>query len=105
MVTHEYHLKLLCVRHPLQREKLIIPVWIKKWISICNAEPGKDDGYIQNTLKDLLEGYVAVTDHPAILFTGEMAAAFPDAKIICTTRDAEKWWVSMEDLKKMVRTS
>ena len=41
-----------------------------------------------------------MTDNPAILFTGEMAAAFPDAKIICTTRDPEKWWASMEDLQK-----
>lgn len=98
----------LALHAPLPREPYysttLPPAWIKKWISICNTEPGEGDVYIQNTLREILEGYAAVTDNPAILFTGEIAAAFPDAKIICTTRDPEKWWASVEDLQKMVTT-
>lgn len=74
---------------------LLHAAFIKGWISILDPAPGTGDESIQETLKDLLEGYVAVTDQPACMFTGELVAAFPDAVVICTTRDPEKWWPSM----------
>lgn len=33
---------------------------------------------------------------PAILFTDELITAYPDAKIILTTRDEDKWFESMK---------
>src|ERR1700761_1437417 len=36
----------------------------------------------------------AVTDVPHILFAEDLIAAYPDAKVILTTRDPEEWWKS-----------
>jgi hypothetical protein len=36
----------------------------------------------------------AVTDVPHILFAEELIAAYPEAKVILTTRDPEEWWKS-----------
>jgi len=43
----------------------------------------------------LLSDYDAVSDVPAVLFAPELLAAYPDAKVILTTRDPEKWVDSM----------
>ena len=53
-------------------------------------------------LKDLLAGYVGVTDSPGYMVVGELVEAFPDAKVICTTRDKDKWWDSISELMKTV---
>ncbi|KAJ7175149.1 P-loop containing nucleoside triphosphate hydrolase protein [Mycena crocata] len=37
---------------------------------------------------------VAVTDAPSMLFAEELIAAYPDAKVILTIRDPDKWWKS-----------
>ena len=39
---------------------------------------------------------------PAVMFTRELAEMYPNAKVICTVRDPEKWWKSLEDLMKTV---
>jgi Sulfotransferase domain len=57
-----------------------------------------EDAYVKATLRDLLAGYVAAADAPILFFAGELAEIYPDAKIICTTRDADKWWVSYQEL-------
>jgi hypothetical protein len=36
----------------------------------------------------------AVTDVPHILFAEDLIAAYPEAKVILTTRDPEEWWKS-----------
>ncbi|KAJ7354241.1 P-loop containing nucleoside triphosphate hydrolase protein [Mycena albidolilacea] len=36
----------------------------------------------------------AVTDLPAILFSEELIAAYPEAKVVLTNRDPAKWWKS-----------
>ncbi|KAE8440934.1 hypothetical protein EG329_006173 [Mollisiaceae sp. DMI_Dod_QoI] len=55
-------------------------------------------------LQILLKG--PATSHaqilPAICFQGELAEAYPNAKVIVTTRDPEKWWVSFSELLKTV---
>lgn len=38
----------------------------------------------------------AVTDIPAVLFSNELLAAYPDAKVIVTSRPVEKWVESVE---------
>ena len=40
------------------------------------------------------EGYRAAVDWPACAFWRELAEAFPDAKVVLTTRDAESWYES-----------
>jgi hypothetical protein len=42
----------------------------------------------------LLVGYVGVTDTPVALFTPELCEIYPDAKVICTTRNVDSWWQS-----------
>ncbi len=42
----------------------------------------------------LLAGYAAVVDWPAASFWPELSAAFPDAVILHSLRDAESWWES-----------
>lgn len=37
----------------------------------------------------------AVLDTPCCLFVDELTAAYPDAKVILTTRDVDKWYESM----------
>jgi hypothetical protein len=41
--------------------------------------------------------YKAAVDAPANLYYREIIAAFPDIKVILTTRDPDKWWDSLVD--------
>ena len=45
---------------------------------------------------ELLDGWSAVVDFPGCSATDELAAAFPDAKILLSTRDPESWWASAD---------
>ena len=42
----------------------------------------------------LFEGYRAAVDHPAAGFYRELAAHYPEAKVILTVRDPERWFQS-----------
>ena len=42
----------------------------------------------------IFEGYRATMDWPTIHFWEQLAAAYPDAKIVLTERDPESWWES-----------
>jgi hypothetical protein len=42
----------------------------------------------------LMEGYGAAVDWPPSAFWRELSEAFPDALILLSIRDAEKWWTS-----------
>jgi len=42
----------------------------------------------------LFEGYQSITDFPGCLFYKELLAQYPDARVILTTRDPEKWYRS-----------
>ena len=43
---------------------------------------------------EFFDGYGAAVDWPACSFWPEISAAFPDALILLSTRDAEDWWKS-----------
>lgn len=51
-------------------------------------------------LADLVRGYVGTADVPCLLFVKELAELYPDAKVICTTRDPDKWYASLVDMQK-----
>ncbi|KAH7317579.1 hypothetical protein BKA65DRAFT_514752 [Rhexocercosporidium sp. MPI-PUGE-AT-0058] len=74
--------------------------FIKKWIQALDTTNSRET--TKKILKDLLAGYVAVTDSPSYQFAGELAEVFPDAKVIVTTRDPERWWESFSELMKTV---
>lgn len=42
----------------------------------------------------IFEGYRATMDWPTLYFWEQLAAAYPDAKILLTDRDPERWWES-----------
>lgn len=42
----------------------------------------------------IFEGYRATLDWPTIYFWEQLATAYPDAKILLTDRDPERWWDS-----------
>jgi hypothetical protein len=42
----------------------------------------------------IFEGYRATMDWPTIHFWEQLASAYPDAKILLTDRDPERWWES-----------
>lgn len=44
----------------------------------------------------LLSGYRSAVDWPSAYYWRELAAVYPDAKILLTTRSAESWLASME---------
>jgi Sulfotransferase domain len=67
-----------------------------------NADATTDKAMIKDKLSTLLSGYVAVADCPAVLFSGELAELYPDAIVICTTRDPEKWYTSFGNVGKTI---
>jgi hypothetical protein len=63
------------------------PEHLRDWAAAAKGTPG--------AWRRPLAGYVATTDWPGVAFWREMSEAFPDAKVILTTRDAGKWYDSM----------
>lgn len=68
---------------------------------LVNQWPASDDDPIrrddQLALLDRLvgRGYVAVADSPGAGLVPELQALYPDAKVVVTTRDVERWEASM----------
>ena len=58
---------------------------------------------IDSLLRELLAGYVAVADAPSCYFLEELCRLYPDAVVICTTRDADSWWASYKVLVKTIK--
>ena len=47
--------------------------------------------------EEFLEDYGAAVDWPACAFYGELMEAFPEAKVLLSVRDPERWYQSMHD--------
>jgi hypothetical protein len=54
------------------------------------------DGNIEPDWDAVFDGFKATVDWPAAHYWRELAAHFPEAKILLTYRDAESWYASME---------
>ncbi|MAF83695.1 MAG: sulfotransferase [Gammaproteobacteria bacterium] len=50
----------------------------------------------------LFAGYEATVDFPACVFYRELMDAFPDAVVILSVRDPERWWNSFSKLLSLV---
>jgi hypothetical protein len=46
---------------------------------------------------EFLREYCATVDWPAAAFWRELSAAYPDALVLLSTRDADSWWKSAND--------
>lgn len=71
---------------------------IKGWTKVLDPGKGVSQEEVDDTLKELLAGYVATTDAPAIFFVEELVRLYPDAKVVCTVREPNRWWESYQEL-------
>ncbi|KAJ7062576.1 P-loop containing nucleoside triphosphate hydrolase protein [Mycena amicta] len=55
---------------------------------------GKGTPYGRAEWDQVLGHCAAVTDAPGVAFSEDLIAAYPEAKVILTLRDPEKWWGS-----------
>ncbi|KAJ6573105.1 P-loop containing nucleoside triphosphate hydrolase protein [Mycena vulgaris] len=76
------------------------------WTEAINAKFfGKGKPYGLEEWDQLLGHCQAVTDVPSILFSEELIAAYPDAKVVLTNRDPAKWWKSYRDSLRVIYRS
>lgn len=76
------------------------------WIDILERRPYRSEADRQETLSKmakLLDGYVATADPPLSLLVPELMEMYPDAIVICSTRDVNAWAKSMEFVSGLVR--
>lgn len=74
------------------------PVEMLSWIKVLRLFPFRTDAERKAALSLIhqrLDGYAAVTDAPGTGLIPELLELYPDAKVICTVRDAEAWEKSM----------
>jgi hypothetical protein len=64
------------------------PALMPYWIRAADGAPEWDT---------MFEGFQATVDWPSCTFYRQLAAHYPDAKVILTVRDAEKWFRSTQD--------
>ncbi|KAG4420525.1 hypothetical protein IFR04_006345 [Cadophora malorum] len=57
---------------------------------------GKGKPYEPEDFDKVLGRYSAVTDAPNVCFADELVAAYPNAKVVLSVRDPDKWVASME---------
>jgi len=74
-----HHMKEVLENGPVQ-----VPLWHE-------AASGKAD------FASIYKGYNSAVDWPSAAFWRELAAAYPDAKIILSTRSAESWYSSFSE--------
>ena len=61
---------------------------VKDWIDAAEGNPDWDT---------IFSGYSATVDNPGCNYWKELAAHYPDAKVILTTRDADAWFDSTNE--------
>ncbi|KAF7352155.1 hypothetical protein MVEN_01178700 [Mycena venus] len=74
------------------------PLEMEMWTEAINAKFfGKGKPYGRAEWDQLLGHCMAVTDMPHLLFAEELIAAYPEAKVVLTTRNVDRWWKSYKD--------
>jgi len=68
-------------------ELMMNPERTPLWIAAADGKPDWDA---------IFKGYSSTTDYPACMWWRELAQAYPDAKLILTKRDKEKWFESTQ---------
>ena len=58
----------------------------QKWLDVVHG--GQPDW------EDIFQGYICTVDWPSAYYWRELAAYFPDAKVLLTVRSAESWYTS-----------
>jgi hypothetical protein len=68
-------------------ELMMNPERTPLWIAAADGKPDWEA---------IFEGYSSTTDYPACLYWRELAQKYPDAKLILTQRDKDKWFESTQ---------
>ncbi|MER6946634.1 sulfotransferase family protein [Nonomuraea sp. NPDC000554] len=71
-------------------EILTHPEHVERWLPAASGEP--------LDWEQVFAGYQSAQDWPASGFWREQAAAYPEAKVVLTVRDPQRWYVSMQNL-------
>jgi len=58
------------------------------WLDAIDGQPDWDA---------IFDGFASTTDYPACTFWRDLAAYYPDAKVILTVRDADSWFDSVSE--------
>lgn len=70
--------------------------------SCCPMHTPSDRAQVLSLLRTFTEGKVASTDQPGCYFIEELLELYPNAIVICTTRDRSSWWASYSALWKSI---
>lgn len=65
------------------------PERLQQWIDVAEHRDA------DHPWDDIFDGFAATVDWPAAASWRELAARYPDAKVILTVRDAESWYESV----------
>jgi len=79
------------------------------YVEVVERRPGRNDGHLRAWVdfakgrramdwRWLFASYQAVVDFPMAGFTAELLEAFPDARVVLTLRDPERWFESFDGL-------
>ncbi|KAF3043341.1 hypothetical protein E8E11_006026 [Didymella keratinophila] len=71
------------------------PSHIQAWHSAVSSTAQTTD--LPLPIKDILSSHDAIADLPGCMFAPQLIAAYPDARVILTTRRYEAWQKSMQD--------
>ena len=61
---------------------------IPMWLDVVNGKPDWDT---------IFDGYQSTTDYPACSYWRELVDYYPDAKVVLSIRDADKWFDSVSE--------
>ncbi|MCJ1248998.1 hypothetical protein MMC30_006219 [Trapelia coarctata] len=76
------------------------------WTAAIEAKfEGKSAKFDREAWDHMLGNCMAVTDIPAAIFHAELIAAYPNAKVVLTTRNVDSWYVSMMQTVYKIYTS
>jgi hypothetical protein len=81
------------------------------YVEVIERRPGRNDGHLRAWVdlargrramdwRWLLARYQAVVDFPMCTFYPELLEAFPDARVVLTVRDPERWFESFDTLAR-----
>ncbi|KAJ2982432.1 hypothetical protein NQ176_g1396 [Zarea fungicola] len=83
----------------VMREEAFIKGWISALDDATAVEkglPGSSKDELDKAIHELCDGYLGITDAPATVLVEQLIAAYPEAIVIVTSRDPERWWKSMK---------
>ncbi|KAJ7209583.1 P-loop containing nucleoside triphosphate hydrolase protein [Mycena pura] len=76
--------------------------YCKNWVLAYRAKHRGDTEELHRLLRVLTAGFVGVTDMPPLDFIPELMEIYPEAKVVLTTRDPERW---LQSIKPVARNS